>query len=122
MMTEEQNLCSEFIEKNSKHGLWLIHDNAYTANLTNLHAVESKRAEYPLMVNYRRVGGLSNVEWTLPLAAFLQKAKVGVCICEDTFNYLEFKTPGWEVVVPYIDHVPKIPCIDKPMWIAMPPP
>ena len=80
MMTEEQNLCSEFIEKNSKHGLWLIHDVAYTANLTNLHAVESKRAEYPLMVNYRRVGGLSNVEWTLPLAAFLQKAKVGVCI------------------------------------------
>lgn len=107
MLTEEQNLCSEFIEKNSKHGLWLIHDNAYTANLTNLHAVESKRAEYPLMVNYRRVGGLSNVEWTLPLAAFLQKAKVGVCICEDTFNYLEFKTPGGKVVVPYIDHVPK---------------
>jgi hypothetical protein len=83
MMADEQKLLSEFIEKNSKHGLWLIHDIAYTANLTNLHAVESRRAEYPLMVNYRRVGALSNVEWTLPLGAFLQKANVGVCICDE---------------------------------------
>lgn len=75
MVINEQTLCSEFIEKNSKNGLWLIHDAVYTANLTNLHAVESKRAEYPLMVNYRRVGELSNVEWTIPLGAFLQKAK-----------------------------------------------
>lgn len=77
---EEQTLLSRFIELNSVYGLWLIHDNAYTANLTNVHAVESKRDEYPIMVTYRRVGALSNVEWTVPLHKFMAKAIVGFCI------------------------------------------
>lgn len=78
--TEEQTLVARFIEVNSAYGLWLIHGNTYTANLTNVHAVESKRDEYPIVVTYRRVGALSNVEWTVPLHKFLAKATVGFCI------------------------------------------
>ena len=70
----EQDLLAKFDEHNSEHGLWAIHGKLYTANLVNQHAVESKRAEYPLLVNYRRVGALSNVEWALPLMDFLHKA------------------------------------------------
>lgn len=69
-----QALLSDFIAANASSGLWLIHDKIYTAALTNVHAVESKRDDYPLMVIYRRTGGTSDVTWTISLEKFLAKA------------------------------------------------
>ena len=71
---ETQALLSKFIAANASSGLWLIHDKIYTAALTNVHAVESKRDDYPLMVIYRRTGGTSDVTWTISLEKFLAKA------------------------------------------------
>lgn len=75
----EEDLISYFVKNNEEYGLWIINGNAYTANLTNVHAVVSKRADYPVMVSYRRVSE-PKTEWTIPISRFLEKAIVGVCI------------------------------------------
>ena len=89
---ETQALLSKFIAANAELGLWLIHDKIYTAALTNVHAVESKRDDYPLMVIYRRTGGTSDVTWTISLEKFLAKARMIHTVMPD-FETIMAKAP-----------------------------
>ena len=117
---ETQALLSKFIAANAASGLWLIHDKIYTAALTNVHAVESKRDDYPLMVIYRRTGGTSDVTWTISLEKFLAKARMIHTVMPD-FETIMAKAPDTmdtKVVcaaMPTMDaKVDKVNC--QPIW------